>query len=101
MRAGQAPQDYEFSTEPSDRRPGKRAARLRHAVDPPRAFATLSQAFLADDYRGQRVRFSGWLKSDAVEAHGAIWLRIDAQGRMLALDNMHTRPIKGTTDWRR
>jgi len=102
MRTGQAVNDYDFSTEPSDRRPGKRCAVMRARVEKPRAFATLMQEVLADDYRGRRLRMSGWLRSDKVAGHGAIWMRIDGPDRrMLAFDNMHSRPVHGTTPWQR
>jgi hypothetical protein len=49
---------------------------------------------------GQRVRFSGWVRSAAVTGTAGLWMRIDAPGQWgLALDNMHNRPITGTTGW--
>ena len=62
-------------------------------------WASLGQPIAADDYRGKRVRLSGWLKTvDASEA--ALWMRIDGEKRLLALDRMDDRPATGTTDWK-
>src|SRR6185369_5373549 len=62
-------------------------------------WASLGQPIAADDYRGKRIRVSGWLKTvDASEA--ALWMRIDGEKRLLALDRMDDRPATGTTDWK-
>ena len=62
-------------------------------------WAFLGQPIAADEYRGKRVRLSGWLKTvDAGE--GALWMRIDSEQRMLAFDNMSDRAVSGTNDWK-
>lgn len=65
-------------------------------------FGGMMQTTSAENYSGQRVRLSGWLKTEnANEGGGHLWLRIDGQerGQMLGFDNMDNRAIKGTTDW--
>jgi hypothetical protein len=59
------------------------------------------QTFLADHYRGRRMRLSAYLKTEQVEQFAAIWMRVDGPlpGRYLQFDNMHDRPVKDTTDW--
>jgi hypothetical protein len=65
-------------------------------------FGTLMQAFDAEAYRGQRLRLSAFVKTEAVSNRAGLWMRIDGVGAtMLALDNMHDRPISRTTDWAR
>src|SRR5262245_1735690 len=62
-------------------------------------WTSLAQPIAADEYRGKRVRLSGWLKTvDAGE--GALWMRIDGEQRLLALDIMNDRSVSGTTDWK-
>jgi hypothetical protein len=62
-------------------------------------WASLAQPIPADEYRGTRVRLSGWLKTvDAGEA--ALLMSIDSEQRMLAYDNMADRRVSGTTDWK-
>ncbi|WP_214484900.1 AraC family transcriptional regulator [Bacillus sp. SM2101] len=62
-------------------------------------FATMMQGFQAHDYKGKRLKFSCFLKTENVEKCGA-WLRIDnASGDAIQFDNMDNRSIQGTTDW--
>lgn len=68
----------------------------------PGGFGTLMQRILADDYRDRRVRWAGSLKAEAVAGWCGLWLRVDGdRGRALAFDNMQSRPLRGTADWRR
>jgi beta-lactamase regulating signal transducer with metallopeptidase domain len=63
-------------------------------------FSGFAQACLADDYRGQRVRFSAWMKTEDVRGAAGIWLRVDGEKRHgLQFDNMSNRPVRGTTAW--
>jgi hypothetical protein len=64
-------------------------------------FGALSQLIRVDNYRGKRVRFSAYVKTRAVEGTGAgLWMRIDGDGGLLQFDNMQSRRITGTADWR-
>jgi hypothetical protein len=64
-------------------------------------FGGMMQTIAADAYQNQRVRLTGWMKTeDANEGGAHLWLRIDGQERqMLGFDNMDGRAPKGTTDW--
>lgn len=58
------------------------------------------QKFRADEYRGMRVRLSGWLKTEDV-GEASLWMRVDDERMlMLAFDNMSDRKIRGSSDWR-
>src|SRR5258708_6290404 len=62
----------------------------------------MMQAVSGEEYRGKRVKLSGWMKTeDANEGGGHLWLRVDGQqvGASLQFDNMNNRAPKGTTDW--
>ena len=64
-------------------------------------FGALNQLVRADSYRGKRVRLSAYVRTRDVGMNGAgIWMRVDGNGGMLALDNMLDRAIRGTADWR-
>ncbi len=66
------------------------------------AFGTVTQAIDAAPFHGQRIRLSGFLKTDSVVGVGSgLWMRIDGHGTTLAFDNMQDRAITGTTDWAR
>jgi hypothetical protein len=64
--------------------------------------ARLTQRFLADRYRGQRVRFSGYLKTNQVNGWTGLWMRIDTVNNVgWAFDDMEEHAVSGTTDWTR
>lgn len=65
-------------------------------------FGGMMQSIASDAFHGQRVRLSGWVKTEeANDGGGHLWLRVDGKefGRSLAFDNMDGRAPKGTTDW--
>lgn len=50
--------------------------------------------------RGTRLRLTAKVKAQEVSEWAGLWMRVDGvSGPHLAFDNMHDRPIKGTTDW--
>jgi hypothetical protein len=66
------------------------------------------QSVQADDYKGKRVRLSGWVKAAGIAEWAGLWMRVDGPAApgsnfpaSLAFDNMQDRPIKGTTGWTR
>ena len=102
--AGSKPQDYQTGINDTQYN-GRRVAFLQSVTPEPTGFGTLMQDFLADDYAGKRVRFSAMLKTENVADWAGIWMRIDknmgsSSPKMLVLDNMHDRPVKGTEDWK-
>jgi beta-lactamase regulating signal transducer with metallopeptidase domain len=61
-----------------------------------------AQACMADDYRGKRVRFSAWMKTEDVRGAAGIWMRVDGERRHgLQGDYISDRPVRGTTGWTR
>ena len=74
----------------------------RHALSiTGRVSANVSQSVLAASYKGQRVRWSGWLKGAGISngLTSGLWMRIDDGQTTLAFDNMVDRPFIGTQDW--
>ena len=62
---------------------------------------TLMQSFRADEYRGQRVRLSAWVKTKNA-GRANLWMRVDGvDSKVLAFDGMSNRPKSGTLDWHR
>ena len=64
--------------------------------------ATLVQWILPDDFLGQRVRFSAWVKPQGVLGrYSGLWMRVDGVNNTLAFDNMSSRGVYGTSSsWR-
>jgi len=52
---------------------------------------------LSDNYDGQQITLSGYIKTENVrDGYAGLWMRIDPQ---IAFDNMQRRGVTGTTDW--
>jgi hypothetical protein len=98
--AGSTPAEYEFS-QVAVASSGKYGALIQSRAATASGFGTLMQTIAADDYRGSRWRLSGYMKTEQV-ARAQMWMRVDgAEKAILAFDNMDSRPVAGTTDWKR
>jgi hypothetical protein len=99
--AGSAPQDYRVGYVATFA--PKVTARISLKPDAKGSgFGTVMQTISAEDYRGKRLRFSALLQPRDVESGAGIWFRVDsADGRVLAFDNMQSRPVLGTQTWKR
>ena len=59
----------------------------------------MSQTIRADAYRGQRIRFSGQIKTEGLDGMATLWMRIDGENELLAIDKTIQEAVRGTTDW--
>jgi hypothetical protein len=103
-KAGSYPAEYDMGKDTTTRHEGKASGFVKATAAELHGFGTLMQTAGPGAYRGKRVRFSGYVKSENVKSGWAsLWFRIDGpkQGEPLGFDNMQQRPIKGTTDWTR
>ena len=93
---------YEVGLDSVQPHRGQRSAFIRTDTEDTETFGGLDQAIAAARYRGHRVRFSAYARSAGVELWAGLWMRVDGTTTaMLAFDNMHNRPITGTTPWER
>ena len=98
--AGSAPQQYEFGTEPASGIGGTSAYIKAKSVTLI-GFGTLMQEVAADNYRGQRLKVSAFMKTQNA-ASAQLWMRIDGKnGTILGFYNMDDQPVTGTKDWKR
>lgn len=72
------------------------------------SFRPISQALDPVTFIGERLRFTGYIKTKGVVGGAVLWMRVDARqeegqpwGRVLSFDNMDDRAPSGTTDWTR
>ena len=94
--------EFELGRDLAIKRSGGASGYLRSRVPAPSAggFGTMTQAIRADFFRGKRVRWSGYLRTQDVGGDGAgLWLRADAPTATLAFDNMDRRRAAGTSEW--
>lgn len=82
-------------------RNGRGSLVLRKTAGGEGGAAVALQEVRADRYRGRRVRLAGYLKTEAADPGAGLWLRVDAAGGAVALDNMGDRKVAGTAGWTR
>ena len=125
--AGTMPDKYEMGTDPGSGRNGNNAATIKSEKRHIKGFGTLMQNISTDQYKGKRIRLTGYLKSDNVDGWAGLWLRVDGRKKVssvqttyrhrenssritsdvsgndkrktLAFDNMYNRQVTGTTTW--
>ena len=79
---------------------GKASASIKfNCGDDQYPWASLGQPIAADEYRGKRVRLSGWLKT-ANAGEASLWMRIDGERHRLVFDDMSDLTVSGTTGWK-
>ncbi len=77
-------------------------ASLRSLKPQQQKFALLTQFFSAERFRGRRVRYAAWIRSDALSHWAGLFARVDGEEMVaLDMDQMESRPIRGTTPWTR
>ena len=103
FNAGSKPQSYEMGIDKGAGQSGKNAATIKSKDFMIDGFGTLMQQSSPDKYLGKRVRMTGYVKTENVASWAGLWLRIDQSGSQqpLSFDNMGSRPIKGTTGWKK
>lgn len=95
-----SPASYAVTTDRTVRHSGEASGKIRSRSSGTEGFGTILQGIRADDYRGQRVRLTAWVKSQDAQT-AQLWMRVDALNATLDFDNMDDRPIRGTQDWTR
>jgi hypothetical protein len=107
-KAGNNTRDYEVG-EDQQTHPGPSrwaSALYVKSISPsPAGFGTLIQAIDADDYVGERLKMTAYVKTENVQGAGVgMWMRVDGKSRSsrtLSFYNMCDKPIIGTTDWKK
>ncbi|HEX8127599.1 MAG TPA: hypothetical protein VF527_00630 [Pyrinomonadaceae bacterium] len=95
--------NYYLTTDNKVRHGGKTSATLisKNSASED-GFGSMKQEIKADNYRGRRVRYAGYLKAESAAQRAALWMRVEGEdGKILAFDNMDERPATGTTSWRK
>ncbi|MDX2105862.1 MAG: hypothetical protein SFY67_05615 [Candidatus Melainabacteria bacterium] len=99
---------YEGSLTSEVKHSGTQCAQLRSLTKKQSDFGTLCQSIKVAEYKGKRIKFSGYVKTKDIQSWAALWMRIDGydeecsadeDSRTMGFDNMQDRPIKGDTDW--
>lgn len=99
--AGSSPNSYDMGIDLGKDQNGGNAATIKSLEKKISGFGTLMQQCNPDRFLGKRIKMSGFVKSENVKTHSGLWLRIDRGAKPVSFDNMKTRPIKGTTEWKK
>lgn len=100
FQAGSNETDYKMGVDEDKGYRGKKSAYIESTKANPKGFSTMMQNSSVEKYLGKRIRMSAYISTKNVSEWTGAWLRFDGSGKMLALDNMSGRGIKGTTDWK-
>ncbi|HEV3037418.1 MAG TPA: hypothetical protein VHA33_06495 [Candidatus Angelobacter sp.] len=105
-KAGNNTREYEVGeaqlTHPGPSR-WSSALYVKSITPSPAGFGTLIQKIDADDYLGERLRMTAYVKTENVRGDGVgMWMRVDGKKQpSLSFYNMCDKPITGTTDWKK
>lgn len=77
---------------------GMWSVRLQRDAQSAEAFSVITRT-LPVDFQGGTVELRGYLRLKDVTGNAGLWLRQDADGKMLSLENMDSQQVKGTHDW--
>ena len=103
-RTGAHRENYYLTADSKVRHGGRASATLisKNAASSD-GFGSMKQEIKADDYRGKRLRYSGFVKTEIGDQHAALWMRVEGDaGKILAFDNMDSsRPVKKANGWKR
>jgi hypothetical protein len=94
-------ESYQLTRDKESDYKGKPVYCLKSISNVQNGFGATVNSIEADQYMGKRVRMTCPIKTDNLSAWAGLWMRVDGltYGVSLQFDNMHDRPIKGTTDW--
>lgn len=99
IQNGSATEFYEVGVDENNSWGGMPSAYAKSTGEPGQNFGGMMQTISAQDYRGQRVRLTGWMKTQDAATGANLWMRVDGEQKPLQFDNMTNRGPKGTTDW--
>ncbi|MCL6098639.1 MAG: hypothetical protein M1391_08700 [Bacteroidetes bacterium] len=107
FKAGMHPKEYEIKIDKGTTKDGNPSL-LIESLNPKdeKDIGNLMQVISADNYLGKRLKLSGEIKTEKVDAAACLWMRVDGEkigpnNPSLSFDNMFTRAPKGTTDWKK
>jgi beta-lactamase regulating signal transducer with metallopeptidase domain len=92
--------NYAVGIDPVVQRNGVQCAYLQSSDIRPRGYGVLRQDVPGKPFRGKRIRFSGYLKTDGIREYTGLLVSLMTP-KTDSTWAMGKRPILGTTDWRR
>jgi len=99
--SGTRPNDYKTGIDTAISQQGHKSAFIESVSENPEGFSTLMQQFNLKDYKGKRIKMTGYIKTQGANAVASMWSRVDDfQNKIVAdFDNMENRQVTGNSDW--
>jgi hypothetical protein len=100
--AGSLPEDYKIGNDNQNFHHGAQSGYLESISDTIEGFGTIMQFCSGDDFRGERVKMTGYVQTLAPGSSSTqMWVRVDDYDLQVTadFDNMEDRPIIGTRFW--
>lgn len=77
---------------------GTASARIIRTPESPNGFTTVTTA-IPIDFEASVIEWRGFIKTEDVRDHVALWCRVDGDQRSLAFASLQSQKINGTRDW--
>ena len=99
--SGSNPENYKTGLDNQISQHGQKCGFIESTVTDPSGFTTLMQQCSVNNFKGKRIKMTGFIKTKDVDQGGMMWIRIDDFDKkiMADFDNMEDRPITGNSDW--
>ena len=77
---------------------GRAAGRLHHDAGSTRTYGAVTLS-IPVDFSGRVLELRGFVRTDGVNGPAGLLMRLEAAGSAIAVADMESQPIRGTTDW--
>lgn len=100
--AGASPEIYEVGIDSSTSVHGQKSAYI-HSVSASSSWSTLLQRMNVKAYLGKRIKMTGYIKTMSSAESAQMWIRVDDIDKKMSteFDNMNSRPVIGSTEWKK
>jgi hypothetical protein len=102
FKAGNRYDNYEVGTDNQNAQQGQKSGFIELVADTTSGFGTLMQYCSEKNFKGKRVKMTGYIQSAASDTTlTTMWIRVDDFDKRVTadFDNMMDRPIIGTRFW--
>ena len=102
LKRGSYAEGYEVGGDPTTKHGSENNGYIRSIIQIPNGeYGSFKNSMIPGKFLGKRVKISAFIKTDDVKGWAGLWMRVDGPSdTTLAFDNMETRPIKGSTEWK-
>jgi hypothetical protein len=95
------PDNYRIGIDNQISQHGHKSAFIESIHNDPDGYCTLTQICSEKNFKGERVKMTGYIKSDGLTDKALMWIRVIDIDKKIStdFDNMSERPVAGIKDW--